>query len=125
MASATSDMELPAGGGRPMLLLYRIRPPPTGGGIACRGPAPCRRRTWAVICYPGRRASNPEENPTVAQPLLAHNVYFTLNDPSDAAKARLVAACKKYLTGHPGTVFFACGTLAPELRRPVNVLDFD
>ena len=61
----------------------------------------------------------------MAQPLLAHNVYFTLHDNSDPAKARLVAACKKYLTGHPGTVFYACGTLAPELRRPVNDLGFD
>jgi hypothetical protein len=61
----------------------------------------------------------------VSQPLLAHNVYFALKDPSDAACARLLAACKKYLTGHPGTVFFACGTLAQELNRPVNDRDFD
>jgi hypothetical protein len=58
-------------------------------------------------------------------PLLAHNVYFTLHDSSDAARDRLVAACKKYLSSHPGTDFFACGKLAPELRRPVNDLGFD
>jgi hypothetical protein len=57
--------------------------------------------------------------------LLAHNVYFSLQDSSDAAKAKLVAACKKYLTGHPGTLFFACGTLAKDLARPVNDRDFD
>lgn len=61
----------------------------------------------------------------MATPLLAHNVYFTLHDASDAAKARLVAACKKYLSNHPGTVFFACGPLATELRREVNDLNFD
>ena len=56
---------------------------------------------------------------------LAHNVYFTLHDASDAARARLVQACKKYLSGHPGTLFFACGTLAKDLARPVNDRDFD
>jgi len=57
--------------------------------------------------------------------MLAHNVYFTLNDNSAAAKAKLVAACMKYLAGHPGTVFFAAGTRATELDRPVNDRDFD
>jgi hypothetical protein len=57
--------------------------------------------------------------------LLAHNVYFTLNDASDVAKAKLLAACKKYLTGHPGTLSFACGTLAKDLARPVNDRQFD
>ena len=57
--------------------------------------------------------------------LHAHNVFFSLNDASPAAKAKLVAACKKYLSGHPGTVFFAAGTLAEECNRPVNDRDFD
>jgi hypothetical protein len=57
--------------------------------------------------------------------MLAHNVYFSLKDNSKPAQENLLAACKKYLTGHPGTVFFACGTLAQELRREVNDRDFD
>jgi len=57
--------------------------------------------------------------------LLAHNVFFTLKDRSPAAKQKLVAACKKYLSGHPGTVYFAAGTLAEALNRPVNDRDFD
>jgi hypothetical protein len=57
--------------------------------------------------------------------MLAHNVFFSLKDKSPAAKQKLVAACKKYLTGHPGQVFFAAGTLAEALDRPVNVRDFD
>jgi hypothetical protein len=57
--------------------------------------------------------------------MLAHMVYFSLNDATPAAKAKLVAACKKYLSGHPGTVFYAAGTLAEELNRPVNDRDFD
>ncbi len=57
--------------------------------------------------------------------LLAHNVYFTLQDRSPAARQRLLDACRKYLSGHPGTVFFAAGTLAEGLNRPVNDRDFD
>ena len=57
--------------------------------------------------------------------MLVHNVYFALKDNSDAAQAKLLAACRKYLTGHPGTVLFACGGLAQELRREVNDRDFD
>ncbi len=36
------------------------------------------------------------------EPRLAHSVYFSLNDNSLAAKEKLIAACKKYLSGHPG-----------------------
>src|SRR5262249_40435301 len=57
--------------------------------------------------------------------LLAHNVYFALNDKSPPAVQKLVEACKKYLAGHPGTIFFAAGTLCRELERPVNHRDFD
>ena len=57
--------------------------------------------------------------------MLGHMVYFTLKDKSPAAVEKMVAACQKYLTGHSGTVFFAAGTLIPDLARPVNQLDFD
>ena len=57
--------------------------------------------------------------------LLCHDVYFTLNDRSQAAADALVAACKKYLTVQPGIVFFACGKLEPALAREVNDRDFD
>ena len=57
--------------------------------------------------------------------LLAHNVYFTLHDRSDAARRKLVDACHKYLSGHPGTVFYAAGVLASEYARPVNDQAFD
>jgi hypothetical protein len=61
----------------------------------------------------------------MADPLLAHNVFFTLIDRSPAAVQRLVDACRKYLTVQPGIVYFACGTLEPDLARPVNDLGFD
>jgi hypothetical protein len=57
--------------------------------------------------------------------MLAHDVYFSLKDSSPQAKEKLTAACKKYLSGHPGTVWFAAGPLAGELKREVNDLDFD
>jgi heme-degrading monooxygenase HmoA len=57
--------------------------------------------------------------------LLAHNVYFTLKDNSPAAKEKLAAACKKYLSQHAGTLFFAAGTLCAELKREVNDREFD
>jgi hypothetical protein len=57
--------------------------------------------------------------------MLAHNVYFSLKDNSDSARQALIAACKRYLTSHPGVLFFACGTLEEGLARPVNDRDFD
>ena len=61
----------------------------------------------------------------MAAGLLAHNVYFTLHISAQAGRAKLVEACKKHLTGHAGTVYFACGVLEESLQRPVNVRDFD
>jgi heme-degrading monooxygenase HmoA len=58
-------------------------------------------------------------------PMLAHSVFFTLVDNSQQARQKLIGDCRKYLTGHPGEVFFAAGTLAAELQRPVNDQDFD
>ncbi|WP_435010012.1 Dabb family protein [Tundrisphaera lichenicola] len=57
--------------------------------------------------------------------MIAHNVFFKLTDDSEAARVRLIQACKTYLTGHPGLVFFAVGGVEPSLSRPVNDKDFD
>jgi type II secretion system protein G len=57
--------------------------------------------------------------------ILAHDVYFSLNDNSPAAKERLIASCKKYLTGHPGTVRFAVGPIADDVKRDVDDLEFN
>ena len=56
--------------------------------------------------------------------MLSHQVFFTLHDGSDEARAKLVASCHKYLKHEPGTAFFAAGTLTPDLERPVNDHDF-
>ena len=57
--------------------------------------------------------------------MLAHNVYFALVDNSPEAAGRLVGACNKYLSDHPGVVFFAAGGLNPDLAREVNDREFD
>ena len=57
--------------------------------------------------------------------MLSHDVYFQLKDNSADGKKKLVAACKKYLTGHEGEVFFGAGVLAEDLKRDVNDLNFD
>jgi hypothetical protein len=57
--------------------------------------------------------------------MLAHSVFFSLNDRSDAAVRKMLDACRNYLSSHPGTLFFACGTPNEELTRPVNDRDFD
>lgn len=56
---------------------------------------------------------------------LVHTVYFALEDRSPAAKQELIAACKKLLADHPGTVFFAVGPLAEEIQWSVSDRDFD
>jgi hypothetical protein len=67
----------------------------------------------------GRAAEKGKE-----QRMLAHDVYFTLNDASPAAQQKLVDACRKYLSGHPGMLWFSVGTRAPEFARDVNNLEF-
>ena len=57
-------------------------------------------------------------------PMLSHVVYFTLKNRTPEAAAALVAACRKHLTGHPGTVAFSVGTLA-HYDREVNDRDYD
>src|SRR5438445_9306302 len=57
--------------------------------------------------------------------MMAHNVYFTLKDNSAAERKRLMEACKKYLAGQPGVLFFACGPRSAGCTRDVNDQDFD
>lgn len=72
--------------------------------------------------FAGRGIGYPVAAP---EPMVVHNVYFSLKDNSPEARKKLVEACRKYLTNHPGTVFFAAGVLSEELNRPVNDRDFD
>jgi Stress responsive A/B Barrel Domain len=56
---------------------------------------------------------------------MAHMVFFTLKDSTPAAKQNLVAACRKYLSGHDGEVYFSAGARAEEMKRDVNDTTFD
>ncbi|HZZ73829.1 MAG TPA: Dabb family protein [Pirellulales bacterium] len=59
-----------------------------------------------------------------AETMLVHDVYFALHDSTPESRAKLIAACQKYLTDHPGTLFFAVGGVA-SLDREVNDRDWD
>ena len=84
------------------------------------------RRVWLLLCAAfavavvssALKAAEPEK-------MVAHDVYFSLKDNSPQAKEKLVAACEKYLTGHPGTIWFAAGPRAEEFQRDVNDREFD
>jgi hypothetical protein len=60
-----------------------------------------------------------------AGPAIGHMVYFKLKDSTPENRQKLVTACKKYLTHHEGTVFFAAGVLADSFKRDVNDRDWD
>ncbi|HEX7447681.1 MAG TPA: Dabb family protein [Pirellulales bacterium] len=66
------------------------------------------------------RAAKPEGQ----KMMLAHNVFFTLKESNEKNRRKLVDACNKYLSDHPGTVFYAAGTVS-DLDREVNDRDFD
>jgi hypothetical protein len=57
--------------------------------------------------------------------MFSHNVFFSLKDRSEKAKTELIDGCKKFLTGHPGTVFFCVGTLADDIAWEVSDRNFD
>jgi len=52
-------------------------------------------------------------------------VYFTLHDNSPEQIQHMLSEMKTYLDNHPGLEYFDCGTLTPDLVRPVNDREFD
>jgi hypothetical protein len=72
--------------------------------------------TWEV-----RRGSAADET----GPKIVHDVYFALKDGSPDARQKFMAGCRKYLTEHPGEVYFAVGTVAEDFKRDVNDRDWD
>lgn len=62
---------------------------------------------------------------TAPVPMIVHNVFFTLNENAPAARQKLIDACRKYLTNHPGEVYFSAGVVCNVLTRPVNDREFD
>jgi hypothetical protein len=57
---------------------------------------------------------------------LAHMVFFTLKDHSQAARDAFIASCQKNLTNHEGVTYFSVGTYADDVEEAgVSVKDFD
>ncbi len=86
-----------------------------------------RTRRAVIIESEGSRQSaiNVAEGTKQAEILKAEGAKYVIDTSEPDFKQKLVAACKQYLSAHPGTVFFACGTLQKELDRPVNDRQFD
>lgn len=70
-------------------------------------------------------AAYPDEKGEAATPMIGHMVFFTLNESTPENRAKLVAACDKYLSDHDGTVHYSAGIIAEDMNREVNVRDFD
>jgi hypothetical protein len=79
--------------------------------------------TALLVALPFTAAARGDEKK--AGPRLAHMVFFTLKDHSPEAREKFVEVCDKYLSNHPGTVFFAVGTIAEDVVESVSVRDFD
>jgi hypothetical protein len=56
---------------------------------------------------------------------VGHMVFFKLKDSTEANRAKLVAACDKYLSGHDGVIYYSAGVIGDDFRRDVNDRDFD
>lgn len=74
----------------------------------------------AVLCVGGVAPTA-----RAAEPHLAHSVFFTLKDRSPESRAKFVASCEKYLTGHEGVLSFSVGTIAEDVVEPVSDREFD
>jgi hypothetical protein len=56
---------------------------------------------------------------------IVHDVYFSLKEDSADNRKKLVEACKKLLTNHPGEDHFAVGPRAEEFSGQYNDREFD
>jgi hypothetical protein len=56
--------------------------------------------------------------------MIAHNVYFRLNDNRPAVVQAMIADCHKYRSALPGIVFYAAGTPS-DADRSLSDSDYD
>lgn len=56
---------------------------------------------------------------------VGHMVFFELKDKSPEARAKLIAACDKYLKNQAGVLYYSAGARGDEFDRAVNAKDFD
>src|SRR5689334_5477260 len=86
----------------------------------------CCGLVFALIAFSGLRVTATRDgDKESSEGNIGHMVYFTLKDSSTEAKQKLVAACKKYLSDHEGTVYFSAGIRGDDFKREVNDRDFD
>jgi Stress responsive A/B Barrel Domain len=58
-------------------------------------------------------------------PMIGHMVFFKLKERTPEAKAKLVAACDKYLEEHDGVAYYSAGVIGDDFKREVNDRDWD
>lgn len=58
-------------------------------------------------------------------PAIGHMVFFQLKDSTPESRAKLVAACDKYLKNHEGVIYYSAGQRGTEFNREVNAQDWD
>ena len=56
---------------------------------------------------------------------MAHNFFFQLADGSKDLKDRFIGLCVKYLSGHPGQIYFSVGSRVRQIDRDVSGTNFD
>ena len=67
----------------------------------------------------------PADDAKPAGPKIGHMVYFKLKDSTPEGRAKLVAACDKYLADHAGVLFYSAGPISDELKNPFGDRDWD
>jgi len=84
-----------------------------------------RKLTTAILLAIGTTWAALAQSSSKPDPQIGHMVYFQLNDPATSRVKEAVALCEKFLSDHPGVVYFSVGTRADEFKRDVNDRDWD
>lgn len=79
----------------------------------------------ALVVTPSIAQEKTAKKVTKSGEAIGHMVYFKLKDSTPENRAKLVAACRKYLVEHEGVLFFAAGVRDEEFARDVNDKDWD
>lgn len=75
---------------------------------------------WALA--PPAKRSAPVEDSTPKS--IVHGVYFSLADATAENRQKLIDGCDKYLSKHPGTIYYSAGALS-DIAGMYNDRDFD
>jgi hypothetical protein len=95
------------------------------GGMTVKTLLPCGLTLGLAIVLSCALNGRAEKSEAGSEAMISHDVFFTLKESTPEARKKLVEACKRYLSDHDGTVFFAAGARGEEFSRPVNDRDWD